>query len=95
MDWDAWFRSAGMEVGSHGWSHIPWRGLSPADARREFVDARTALAGEHGCRQSECDQDRQGDSQCNPNEAHSHASKSVAVNCNEVTEFRPAPVRPE
>lgn len=37
-------RAEGMQVGSHGWSHIPWRGLSAQDARREFVDARTALA---------------------------------------------------
>ncbi len=37
-------RSAGMRVGSHGWSHIPWRGLSAADSVREFVDARAALA---------------------------------------------------
>jgi len=35
--------AAGMEVGSHGWEHVPWRGLSPAEAEREFVDARTAL----------------------------------------------------
>ena len=36
-------RAAGMGVGSHGWDHVPWRGLSDDDARREFVDARTAL----------------------------------------------------
>ena len=33
----------GMSMGSHGWGHVPWRGLSEADARREFVDARTVL----------------------------------------------------
>lgn len=37
-------RAAGMGVGSHGWDHVPWRGLSADDARREFVDARAALA---------------------------------------------------
>lgn len=36
-------RAAGMTIGSHGWSHVPWRGLDDADARRELVDARTAL----------------------------------------------------
>lgn len=34
---------AGMRIGNHGWAHVPWRGLSGEDARREFVDARTAL----------------------------------------------------
>lgn len=37
-------RSAGMSIGSHGWDHVPWRGLSEADARREFAESRTALA---------------------------------------------------
>jgi peptidoglycan/xylan/chitin deacetylase (PgdA/CDA1 family) len=41
-------RLDGMGIGSHGWSHIPWRGLSDADARREFVDARKALAEASG-----------------------------------------------
>lgn len=36
-------RGAGMSIGSHGWSHIPFRGLEADDARREFVDARTEL----------------------------------------------------
>lgn len=36
-------KAAGMTIGSHGWSHIPWRGLSDAEARRELVDARTAI----------------------------------------------------
>lgn len=35
---------AGMRVGSHGWRHVPWRGLNDADARRELLDARVALA---------------------------------------------------
>ncbi|HWK76504.1 polysaccharide deacetylase family protein [Microbacterium sp.] len=33
----------GMRVGSHGWDHVPWRGLDSADAHREFVEARFAL----------------------------------------------------
>jgi peptidoglycan/xylan/chitin deacetylase (PgdA/CDA1 family) len=37
-------RSAGMAIGSHGWTHMPWRGLSAAEAGRELVDARAALA---------------------------------------------------
>lgn len=37
-------RAEGMEIGSHGWSHIPWRGLSVDGARRELIDARSALA---------------------------------------------------
>jgi len=36
-------RGAGMEVGSHGWSHVPLSRLSPGDAHRELVDARIAL----------------------------------------------------
>nr|WP_184829428.1 polysaccharide deacetylase family protein [Jiangella mangrovi] len=41
-------RAAGMEIGSHGWDHVPWRGLSPADARRELVEARAAIAEASG-----------------------------------------------
>jgi peptidoglycan/xylan/chitin deacetylase (PgdA/CDA1 family) len=37
-------RAVGMTVGSHGWTHTPLRGLDEADARREIVDARAALA---------------------------------------------------
>lgn len=37
-------RGNGMTIGSHGWSHIPWRGLSGAVAYRELVEAREALA---------------------------------------------------
>lgn len=36
-------RAEGMSIGTHGWRHVPWRGLSEADAHREFVDARLAL----------------------------------------------------
>lgn len=31
--------AAGMSVGSHGWDHRPWRGLSPSDAQREWAEA--------------------------------------------------------
>jgi peptidoglycan/xylan/chitin deacetylase (PgdA/CDA1 family) len=33
-----------MSIGSHGWTHSPWRGLDADQARRELVDARTRLA---------------------------------------------------
>ena len=41
-------RTAGMEIGSHGWAHIPWRGLSDQDVQRELGDARVALAEASG-----------------------------------------------
>lgn len=41
-------RGAGMAIGSHGWTHMPWRGLSDEEARRELVDARDALAEASG-----------------------------------------------
>ncbi|TQL40460.1 polysaccharide deacetylase [Homoserinimonas aerilata] len=41
-------RGAGMQIGSHGWEHVPWRGLSDAEARRELIDARTALVEASG-----------------------------------------------
>lgn len=41
-------RAAGMGIGTHGWRHVPWRGLSDADARREFHDARVVLAEASG-----------------------------------------------
>jgi peptidoglycan/xylan/chitin deacetylase (PgdA/CDA1 family) len=41
-------RHAGMEIGSHGWTHSPWRGLGAHEAHRELVDARTALAEASG-----------------------------------------------
>jgi peptidoglycan/xylan/chitin deacetylase (PgdA/CDA1 family) len=41
-------RAAGMDIGSHGWAHIPWRRLSPADQQREFADARQVLAEASG-----------------------------------------------
>ncbi|WP_315549315.1 polysaccharide deacetylase family protein [Microbacterium aurum] len=37
-------RAAGMSIGSHGWSHTPWRGLGRDEVRREFYDARERLA---------------------------------------------------
>ena len=37
-------RIAGMAIGSHGWTHTPWRGLNDQEARRELVEARAALA---------------------------------------------------
>lgn len=37
-------RVAGMAIGSHGWTHTPLRGLDEGAARRELVEARTALA---------------------------------------------------
>lgn len=36
-------RSGGMSIGSHGWTHTSWRGLTDAEAGREFIEARTAL----------------------------------------------------
>ena len=36
-------RSAGMTVGSHGWAHVPWRGLDADGLRRELVEARAVL----------------------------------------------------
>ncbi|WP_198663862.1 polysaccharide deacetylase family protein [Jiangella endophytica] len=36
-------RGAGMAIGTHGWAHVPWRGLSAAEAGRELVEARAAL----------------------------------------------------
>lgn len=41
-------RANGMSVGNHGWSHVPWRGLSTADGQREFFDARRALEDASG-----------------------------------------------
>lgn len=41
-------RAAGMTIGSHGWTHVPWRGLNDEEARRELVDARTALVEASG-----------------------------------------------
>ncbi|WP_199245800.1 polysaccharide deacetylase family protein [Leifsonia sp. AG29] len=41
-------RESGMAIGSHGWAHVPWRGLSPDDRRRELVDAREAIAEASG-----------------------------------------------
>lgn len=41
-------RNAGMTVGTHGWSHVPWRGLKGDQVQRELVDARHALAQASG-----------------------------------------------
>jgi peptidoglycan/xylan/chitin deacetylase (PgdA/CDA1 family) len=41
-------RNAGMTIGSHGWTHRPWRGLDDEEARRELLDARTILAEASG-----------------------------------------------
>lgn len=41
-------RAAGMNIGSHGWAHIPWRHLAPAQQHQEFIEARTALAEASG-----------------------------------------------
>jgi peptidoglycan/xylan/chitin deacetylase (PgdA/CDA1 family) len=34
---------AGMEVGTHGWGHVPWTGLDAASLRREIAEARLCL----------------------------------------------------
>lgn len=34
---------AGMAIGSHGWSHVPWPTLDDSGLRRELVDAPRAL----------------------------------------------------
>ncbi|MFF2271637.1 polysaccharide deacetylase family protein [Agromyces sp. NPDC058136] len=39
---------AGMGLGSHGWAHIPWRGLDTATTHRELVDARAVLGDAGG-----------------------------------------------
>jgi peptidoglycan/xylan/chitin deacetylase (PgdA/CDA1 family) len=36
---------AGMTIGSHGWAHRDWRGLTPTQARAEFVEAPRMLSG--------------------------------------------------
>ena len=36
-------RDAGMRIGNHGWSHIPWRGMSDEVATRELIEARVVL----------------------------------------------------
>lgn len=41
-------RAAGMGIGSHGWAHVPWRGLGPAELTRELVDARIRIAAASG-----------------------------------------------
>lgn len=46
-------RAEGMSIGSHGWTHTPWRGLSDAEARRELFDARVVLEEASGGRITE------------------------------------------
>lgn len=41
-------RNAGMAIGSHGWTHTPWRGLDDQGSRRELMDARATLAEASG-----------------------------------------------
>jgi len=41
-------RDAGMGIGNHGWSHIPWRGMSDEVATRELVEARVVLGAASG-----------------------------------------------
>lgn len=41
-------RAAGMRIGSHGWAHVPWRGLDSAGLTRELVDARLRLEAASG-----------------------------------------------
>lgn len=41
-------RAAGMQIGSHGWRHVPWRALSYAETARELFDARAALTEASG-----------------------------------------------
>lgn len=41
-------RKNGMAIGNHGWSHIPWPGLSHAVVHRELIDAREALTEASG-----------------------------------------------
>lgn len=41
-------RAAGMTIGTHGWAHVPWRGLDDGEVRRELADARVALAEASG-----------------------------------------------
>lgn len=36
--------TAGMEVGSHGWHHVPWTGLDARSFRQETSQARSCLA---------------------------------------------------
>ena len=36
-------RAGGMGIGTHGWRHVPWRGLTEGESHREFVDARRVL----------------------------------------------------
>lgn len=46
-------RAAGMGIGSHGWAHVPWRGLDDAGLARELTDARSRLETASGAPISE------------------------------------------
>lgn len=35
---------AGMTVGSHGWAHRSWRGMSPGEAHQELIEAPRVIA---------------------------------------------------
>jgi peptidoglycan/xylan/chitin deacetylase (PgdA/CDA1 family) len=41
-------RAAGMSIGSHGWAHVPWTGLTTGVERRELADARDLLSEASG-----------------------------------------------
>ncbi|MEO7005448.1 MAG: polysaccharide deacetylase family protein [Terrimesophilobacter sp.] len=41
-------RKDGMAIGTHGWTHTPWRGLSKKEAHRELAEARAILAEASG-----------------------------------------------
>lgn len=36
--------TAGMQIGSHGMNHVPWRGLTPEKEHQEFSEARAVIA---------------------------------------------------
>jgi peptidoglycan/xylan/chitin deacetylase (PgdA/CDA1 family) len=41
-------RAAGLTIGTHGWAHVPWRGLDEGEAQRELQEARLALTEASG-----------------------------------------------
>ena len=41
-------RGSGMSIGTHGWSHIPWRGMPDEVAHHELVEARAVLTEASG-----------------------------------------------
>lgn len=36
--------AAGMQIGSHGMNHVPWRGLTPEKKHQEFSEAQAIIA---------------------------------------------------